>query len=260
VENVLKPLGVETPHPVFPSPEMVELMALPYMPGGADGPPKPVAQVHYDVYPAGDIYLTAEDMARFLGAHLNGGVFNGNRILSEESVEEMHTAQLGGDYGFGFGVKKAENGHTIISHGGGIPGQSSHMMGDVDAKVGVYMMSNSGVPTSIAQAAIQLLRGEEYIPPEEREYISVDQDVLDTYAGKYDLMGEIVLDVISEDGKLFLQMPDEPSAELLAETEARFLVKGTDYVLAFVTDDSGNVSHIAFEAGGATIKADRLKP
>jgi CubicO group peptidase (beta-lactamase class C family) len=30
VDNVLKPLGVTTPHPVYPSPEMVERMALPY--------------------------------------------------------------------------------------------------------------------------------------------------------------------------------------------------------------------------------------
>jgi len=259
VENVLKPLGIETPHPVYPSPEMVELMALPYMAGDATGKPRPVAQVHYDVYPAGDIYLTAEDMARFLGAHLNGGVFNGNRILSEESVQEMHTPQYEGTYGFGFGIKKEKNGHTIISHGGGIPGQSSHMMGDVDARVGVYFMSNSGAPTSIAKAAITLLRGEEYIPPEKRTYLSVDQKVLDTYVGKYELMGEMTLDVTSEDGKLFVQRPGTPKIELLAETMTRFLVKGSDYILTFITDEKGAVTHLEFEAGGATFKAEKLK-
>ena len=40
VEHVLAPLGVTTPHPVYPSPEMVELMALPYEPGGASGKPR----------------------------------------------------------------------------------------------------------------------------------------------------------------------------------------------------------------------------
>jgi len=259
VENVLEPLGIRTPHPVYPSPEMVELMALPYIPGGADGQPKPVAQVHYDVYPAGDIYLTAEDMARFLGAHLNGGVWNGNRILSEESIEEMHTPQFGGDYGFGFAVKKADNGHTIIAHGGGIPGQSSYMMGDVDARVGVYVMSNSGVPTSIAEAAVQLLRGEEYVPPEEREYITVDQHILDRYAGKYDVMGQAVMEVVSEGGRLFVEVPGQPKTELLAETETRFRQQGSDWVFTFVTDDAGEVTHADVESGGMTIKAERLK-
>jgi CubicO group peptidase (beta-lactamase class C family) len=32
VEHVLAPLGVTTPHPVYPSPERVEVMALPYLP------------------------------------------------------------------------------------------------------------------------------------------------------------------------------------------------------------------------------------
>jgi len=259
VENVLKPLGIKTPHPVYPSPEMIELMALPYMPGGADGKPKPVAQVHYDVYPAGDIYLTAEDMARFLGAHINGGVFNGNRILSEESVKEMHTPQFEGTYGFGFSIKKEKNGHTIISHGGGIPGQSSHMMGDVDARVGVYFMSNSGAPTSIAQAAIKLLRGEEYTPPAKRKFISVDQKVLDTYTGKYELMEEVILDITSEGGKLFIQIADQPKTELLAETETKFFAKGTDFNLTFVTNEKGVVTHFDFEGAGTTIKAEKLK-
>ena len=43
VDNVLKPLGVTTEHPVYPSPEMVERMALPYGAGGSLGKPAPVA-------------------------------------------------------------------------------------------------------------------------------------------------------------------------------------------------------------------------
>ncbi|UCC38573.1 MAG: serine hydrolase [Candidatus Aminicenantes bacterium] len=259
VENILKPLGVETPHPVYPSPEMVELMALPYMPGRNKGKPRPVAQVHFDVYPAGDIYLTAEDMARFLGAHLNGGIFNGKRILSEESVKEMHTPQFGGTYGFGFFVKKEENGHTIISHGGGIPGQSSNMMGDVDARVGVYFMSNSGGPGSVAQAAIKLLRGEEYIPPEKQKFISVDQKVLNTYTGKYELMGERILDVTMEDQKLFIKVGGRPKSELLAVTKTKFFVKRTEYYVTFVVDEKGVVSHLKLEAVGQSMKAEKVK-
>ena len=162
VEHVLKPLGVTIDHPVYPSPEMVELMALPYMPGGPNGKPKAVAQVHFDVYPAGDVYLTAEDMARFLAMHLNDGVFRGKRIISAASAKKMREPQFGGTYGFGFSVRKDSTAHTIISHSGGIPGQSSYMLGDVDAKVGVYYMSNSGAPSSIATAALALLRGEQY--------------------------------------------------------------------------------------------------
>lgn len=165
IDHILEPLGVATPSPVYPTPEMVELMALPYQRTSATGPFKPVAQVHFDVYPAGDVYLTAEDMARFLGALVNGGTFQGHRILTEASVKAMREPQFGGTYGFGLNVRKDSNGHTIISHGGAIPGQSSLMLGDVDAHVGVYVMSNSGAPQAIVEAALKLLRGEEYSAP-----------------------------------------------------------------------------------------------
>ncbi len=37
VDNILKPIGVTTPNPVYPSPAMVEHMALPYFAGGSLG-------------------------------------------------------------------------------------------------------------------------------------------------------------------------------------------------------------------------------
>ena len=259
VENVLKPLGVETPNPVAPSPEMVEMMALPYMPGGVDGEPTPVAQVLYDVYPAGDIYLTAEDMVRFLGAHINGGVWGGNRILTEESVREMHTAQFGGYYSLGFAVKKADNGHTLISHSGAIRGQNSVMMGDVDARVGVYMMSNSGVPSTLGEAAIHLLRGEDYTPPEDRDYIEVDPEILATYAGQYDLAGRYNIEIVVENDGLFVIMPRMGKLELLAETESRFWLIGEGWVFNFVAGDEGSIDRIDFESDGITMNVERIE-
>jgi CubicO group peptidase (beta-lactamase class C family) len=46
--------------------------------------------------PAGDARSSADDYARFLQMILSGGSFNGKRILSAESVVEMHKDQAGG--------------------------------------------------------------------------------------------------------------------------------------------------------------------
>ena len=196
VDHVLKPLGVTTPHPVYPTPEMVERMALPYKAGGSLGKPVPEQQVHFDVYPAGDIYLRAEDMARYLGAQINGGVFNGHRILSDSSVRAMHEPRFGGDYGFGFWmVHDSATGHTLIHHGGAIPGQRAFLIGDLDAHVGIYYMTNSDylpdatppAQSEVVYAALKLLRGEDYVPRPERKGIAVDDKVLNSYVGTYDL-------------------------------------------------------------------------
>ncbi len=49
------------------------------------------------LYPAGGLYTTVSDLSHFFIAHMNGGVWNGVRILEEETVEEMHTIQPPGN-------------------------------------------------------------------------------------------------------------------------------------------------------------------
>lgn len=260
LEHILKPLGVTTPHPVYPSPEMVERMALPYMPGGANGKPQPVAQVHFDVYPAGDIYLTAEDMVRFLGAQLNGGVFQGKRILSEAAVKAMQQPQFGGTYAFGLSVRKDDNGHTIISHSGGIPGQSSYMVGDVDSKVGVYFMSNSGAPASIAEAGIRLLQGLDYVPPPPLKGIAVDAAILDRYVGVYELSADLVFTITRDGTKLLARQNDQPEQlELLAKSPTTFYAGGVETTITFVAGATGVVEKAVLEAGGAKYDLFRKK-
>jgi len=267
VDHVLKPLGATTAHPVYPSPEMVERMALPYKAGGSLGKPEPEVQVHFDVYPAGDIYLTAEDMARYLGAQLNGGVFNGNRILSEESVREMHKPRFGGDYGLGFWmVHDSATGHTLIHHGGAIPGMRAFLIGDLDAHVGVYYMTNSDylpdatppAQSEIVYAALKLLRGEEYVPRPQPKAIAVDDKVLNSYVGTYDLSQGTI--VVSRVGRALAVQQNGQTAknELLAETPERFLLRGSTVKVTF-QGDAGSIDRLVLEVGGQRLTATRRK-
>jgi CubicO group peptidase (beta-lactamase class C family) len=260
-QKILKPLGSETTHPLTLTPKMVERLALPYNPGGSAGEPEPVAQVQYDYYPAGDLYTTAEDMARFLGAHLNKGVFNGNRILSEQAVAMMHTAQFGSTYGFGFDVEKDAKGHTIISHGGRSQGYHAYMIGDVDARVGAYYMVNSGDPYWIGRAAIALLRGDDYTPPVEKKSIAVDPAVLRTYVGSFaygysGFLGvQAPMIVTLENGRLFISgMRVEgfgwSKDELHAETPKTFFIRGNERGIKFITDEGGAVTHLTYTRYG----------
>jgi CubicO group peptidase (beta-lactamase class C family) len=267
VDSVLRPLGVTTPHPVYPTPDMVERMALPYKAGGSLGKPVPEVQVHFDVYPAGDIYLRAEDMARYLGAQINGGVFNGHRMLSAESVHEMHIPRFGGTYGFGFwSTVDSTTGDTLIYHGGAIEGQRAFLVGDVNAHVGVYYMTNSdylpdAVPpaqSEIVYAALRLLRGQDYVPRPERKGIAVDDKVLDSYVGTYDMgRGHIVITRVGH--ALGIQENGQPAInELYAETPTRFFQRGSNATITF-EGDGGKIDRLVMEAGPRHITAKRVK-
>jgi serine-type D-Ala-D-Ala carboxypeptidase/endopeptidase len=207
--------------------------------------------VHFDVYPAGDVWLTAEEMARFLAAQLNGGTFRGKRILSDTLTRQMQKAQYTGTYAFGWSVRKdSTNGHTILSHTGGIPGMSSLMLGDVDAKVGVYFMSNSGGPMSIGDAALKLLRGEDYTPPAEKKGIAVDPKTLDSYVGIYDLDGSVI-SVSKEGAGLVFKIEGTASAMvLLAETPSRFFIAGSPVAVVFGKNAEGVVDRFEVESEG----------
>lgn len=243
-DHVLKPLGVKTPHPVFPTPEMVELMALPYDVPGGGAQPRPAPQVLTGVYPAGNAYLTAEDMARFLGAHVNSGVFQGQRILATSSVKQMHEPRFGGNYAFGFRIRKTASGNTLIRHTGRMPGMSSMMMGDVDAHVGVYYMTNTSDDRfQIAEAAIALLRGEQW-PPAERKAVRVDPSVLDRYVGIYEVAND-VFTISREGASLFVQKNKNlKKGELLAETPTMFFLKDDPATVSFEANPDGAVDRM----------------
>jgi CubicO group peptidase (beta-lactamase class C family) len=58
-------------------------------------PPDKYWRVH--MYPVGGLYTTVSDLSHFLISHMNGGVYNGVRILEEDTIEEMHRIQSPGN-------------------------------------------------------------------------------------------------------------------------------------------------------------------
>jgi CubicO group peptidase (beta-lactamase class C family) len=59
------------------------------------------------------MYSTADDLARFLMAHLGGGVYRGSRVLSEESVKQLHKAES-------LGIDLPEDYPVDVGYAGGL--------------------------------------------------------------------------------------------------------------------------------------------
>ncbi|MGD8277937.1 MAG: serine hydrolase [Gemmatimonadota bacterium] len=257
-EHILQPLGIDIATPSVPSPPVVERMALPYNLG--DNKPVPIPQVRYDVFSAGDIYLRAEDMARFLAAQLNGGVFRGTRILSEASVVEMRRQQFDDNpYGLGTAIVEAD-GHTFVEHGGAIPGFNSFSIGEPASRSGVYVMSNSGQSARaiqpLAGLAMRLMRGENPDPlpsfaTEERVEVEIDPAIFDQYVGEYELNPSFVITVTREGGRFFVQATNQPRFEIFASSETDFFLRAVEASITFGRDDpDGPVTHMILHQGG----------
>ena len=267
VEHILQPLGVPTPKPVEPTPEMVEVMALPYR--LAQSTAVPEAQVRYDVFAAGDICLTASDMARFLAAQLNDGVHNGNRVFEATTVKELQREQFAGsNYGLGTGIAE-EDGRTIISHGGGVPGFNAYSMGDVKARVGVYLMANASPSMrpmkAIGRLVLKLLREETDIGPlpsfavKERKEVSVSSEILAKYVGKYEMRPDFVLAITREGDKIFVQATGQERAQIFPMSDSEFFLKVVDAQITFHCDESGKVTGATLLQNGKDEPAKRVE-
>ena len=168
-ERILRPLGMKDSF-FFPPPEKYNRIASAYKPQNGkltrvEGPLNPdwqsqgreayrafLAAVQYPG-PSWGLFSTASDMAAFYQMMLNGGTYNGVRILSRASVEAMtadYTGDLGPDgYGLGWGVhrKRPSSGlFALESVGAYGKGGSRGTFGWVDPRkdlVGMFMIQQN---------------------------------------------------------------------------------------------------------------------
>lgn len=84
---------------------------------------------HYGIhvlYPAITLRTTIEEFSHFIIAHMNGGVWNGVRILKESTTELMHTAHFSPNekhnYGLGWTITNNLIGKDEYGHSGGYVG------------------------------------------------------------------------------------------------------------------------------------------
>ncbi|NKZ00720.1 serine hydrolase domain-containing protein [Nocardiopsis alborubida] len=104
---------------------------------------------------SGGVLSTASDMGAWLVAHNNGGRGpGGDRILSEEGVESLHTPSpvSEGSYALGWSLDETGSGAPVVEHSGNLLTATAHQALLPDSGHGVAVMANSGSAGSGASA------------------------------------------------------------------------------------------------------------
>jgi CubicO group peptidase (beta-lactamase class C family) len=103
---------------------------------------------HYGIhmlYPAITLRTSIEDFSHFIIAHMNGGVWNGIRILNESTVDLMHTAHFSPsdtyNYGLGWSITNKLLEKTY-GHSGGYVGVHDIVTIVPDDDIAVILFSN----------------------------------------------------------------------------------------------------------------------
>ncbi|MEO3849375.1 serine hydrolase domain-containing protein [Streptomyces sp. B8F3] len=109
------------------------------------------SDTHYD--PAGTAYGylggTVRDLARFAAAHLDGGTYDGTRVLTPASVAQMHrgTADSGDTQRYGLGWRDDTRNDDLdtrtVWHTGGAPGYHAMLVLLPDADRALVVLQNA---------------------------------------------------------------------------------------------------------------------
>jgi CubicO group peptidase (beta-lactamase class C family) len=228
---------------------------------------------------AGGLVSTAADMARWLEAHINGGVVDGRRVFSATAMGETHRPQatlrqnarglaLSG-YGFGWQIGTFGE-DTLLTHGGGFLGFSTSMSFMPQRRIGVIVMTNeNGTGSLLAELAgravySKLLRDESTsadslarlrteveawrgrIAADRARRAARPQTLpfpLDAYAGTYEseLYGRLVFSIVN--GKLEARAGQAWSAVEVFD--------GANNALRVELTGSGSVARFTFEGNRA---------
>jgi hypothetical protein len=114
--------------------------------------------------PAGGMYTSANDLARFIQFELNDGAVDGRSVLSPALLAEMSTVQFplrGQGYGYGLGVARTGwfrgRNAVLLSHGGGGFGFLADLWWLPELKMGIAVLTNSSTHTLQGSLALQIL-------------------------------------------------------------------------------------------------------
>jgi serine beta-lactamase-like protein LACTB len=207
--TLLQPMGMA--HSAFdPDPAITKDLAKATM-GTWQGREFPAPTFELGTAPAGSLYSTVNDLARFVQMLFARGKSGDNVILKPEALEEMWKPQYKkeekANYGIGFGLGEIE-GRRLIGHGGAIYGFATELAALPDDKLGVVVITSrdgaNGVTHHIADIALKMMLAKKQGKPLPaiQETKPVPPERARELAGRYDT-GEKYVDLVERDGKLF---------------------------------------------------------
>jgi len=122
-----------------------EDVAMPYRWSGPRQRYVGFGQYGYPDYPDGALRTTAPQLARHMGMMLNGGSWQGTRVLRSETVREILRSQVP-DITVGQGLiwyRAHTQGRLVIGHNGGDQGVATVAFFDPAEEIGVIALANS---------------------------------------------------------------------------------------------------------------------
>ena len=209
--------------------------------------------------PAGAINSNVIDMAKWLRLQLARGEFEGERLVSEEVIQDTWTPNISmsktASYGLGWMIHEDPDG-LIIEHGGNIDGFGAQVAFMPEESVGFVLLTNVSVTPLQAKSisiVFEALLGENEVKPEaEAEF----DRLLGDYVANFGPFANDDFEVLVQNGNLAVDVPGQTIYELhLPEEDGKRYFRLTrEIAISFDTDEDGNPVGLKLYQSGMTFE------
>jgi CubicO group peptidase (beta-lactamase class C family) len=222
---------------------------------------KPMRNVD-NIGPAGSINSNVLDMAQWLRVQLNRGEFEGDRLISEESLRETWTTQIDitEDVGYGMGWMIREwEGQPVVEHGGNLDGFSAEVAMLPESDLGFVLLTNASVstlPQSAANIVWDTLLGEE---PADGDATEDYEPYVGEYIANFGQFKDEMFTVLVHSNRLAIDVPGQQVFELKEPDEQGkwYFVISSDIAVSFDRDEDNDVVGMKMYQAGMTFDLPR---
>lgn len=219
-----------------------------------------------NVYGAGNIYSTVEDMYRWSKA------IDGEKILKNSTKEKIFTpaAKMTDKQSYGYGWMVGENEDGLYyQHDGATMGFMSVIYKNIKEDITVVVLANKRFTSvyDIAYGLEKVVLGKEIDLEKDLaaqpKAIKLSNEELDKYVGNYNGFDPITntdtakFVVTREDNKLYLKYQDQEKMEILPIGDNKFFNTFLEFDLSFGIGEDGKANKLSFTQMGINIKANR---
>ena len=188
----------------------------------------------------GGIYSTVGDLEKLSDA------LDRETLLPRSTLERMWTP-VKEAYGYGWSTPKISQftfNRRVVSHGGALPGFLAQFQRVVDDELTLIVLANGAraKPPRVAAELGSIVLGEKFVPSYERESVKLTDEVLQKYAGEYDVDGQIWTLSVREGRLLARSDRGGPEIELVAESDETFFMRDDEGALTAVKNAKGEVT------------------
>jgi CubicO group peptidase (beta-lactamase class C family) len=255
-DTVLAPIGMK--HSTYEQPLPADLRGMAAVPYDGKGSAVAGGAHTYPEMAAAGLWTTPSDLCLYLMEVEQSSKGKANHVLNESMTKQMLTPGMGK---WGLGLQIGGSGtNPYFGHGGVNAGFESQMEAYENEGEGAVVMTSAQGGSRLADEVMRSIAkvyGWPDFQVKVRTAVKIDPQILETYAGTYELRPNFDMVVTVKDGQLITQATGQRTVPMLAESETMFFPTAFDAEIEFVKDDQGKVTGMILHQNGQDLKGAR---